>query len=55
MVKINVDTRQPLSAQQKTNYINSRPQSVSWYNQLKNEIKSKPPTIPSTALLDEAT
>ena len=42
MVKINVDTRQPLSAQQKTNYINSRPQSVSWYNQLKNEIKTLP-------------
>ena len=42
MVKINVDTRQPLSAQQKPNYINSRPQSVSWYNQLKNEIKTLP-------------
>ena len=42
MVKINVDTRQPLSAQQKTNYINSRPQSVSWYNQLKNKIKPLP-------------
>ena len=26
----------------KTNYINSRPQSVSWYNQLKNEIKTLP-------------
>ena len=42
VVKINVDTRRPLSAQQKTNYINSRPQSVSWYNQLKNEIKTLP-------------
>lgn len=42
VVKVNVDTRQPLSAQQKTNYINSRPQSVSWYNQLKNEIKTLP-------------
>ena len=42
VVKVNVDTRQPLSAQQKSNYINSRPQSVSWYNQLKNEIKTLP-------------
>lgn len=42
VVKVNVDTRQPLSAQQKTNYINSRPQSVSWYNQLNNEIKTLP-------------
>lgn len=42
VVKMNVDTRRPLSAQQKTNYINSRPQSVSWYNQLKNEIKTLP-------------
>ncbi|ATR80025.1 hypothetical protein NP7_11790 (plasmid) [Moraxella osloensis] len=42
VVKVNVDTRRPLSAQQKTNYINSRPQSVGWYNQLKNEIKTLP-------------
>ena len=42
VVKINTETKQPLSPQQKTDYINSRPQSLGWYNELKDEVKTLP-------------
>ena len=42
VVKINTETKQPLSPQQKTDYVNSRPQSLGWYNELKDEIKTLP-------------
>ena len=42
VVKINTETKQPLSPQQKTDYVNSRPQSLDWYNELKDEIKTLP-------------
>ena len=42
VVKINTETKQPLSPQQKTNYVNSRPQSLGWYNELKDEVKTLP-------------
>nr|WP_260856517.1 hypothetical protein [Moraxella osloensis] len=41
-VKINTENKQPLSPQQKTDYVNSRPQSLGWYNELKDEIKTLP-------------
>ena len=40
VVKINTETKQPLSPQQKTDYVNSRPQSLGWYNELKDEVKT---------------
>ncbi|ONG37155.1 hypothetical protein BKE17_11835 [Enhydrobacter sp. H5] len=42
VVKINTETKQPLSSQQKTDYVNSRPQSLGWYNELKDEVKTLP-------------
>mgnify|MGYP002653123244 CR=1 FL=1 len=42
VVKINTETKQPLSPQQKTDYVNSRPQSLGWYNELKDEVKTLP-------------
>ena len=42
VVKINTETKQPLSPQQKTDYVNSRPQSLDWYNELKDEVKTLP-------------
>lgn len=42
VVKINTETKQPLSPPQKTDYVNSRPQSLSWYNELKDEVKTLP-------------
>lgn len=42
VVKINTETKQPLSPQQKTDYVNSRPQSLDWYNELKDEVKTVP-------------
>ena len=41
-VKINTENKQPLSPQQKTDYVNSRPQSLGWYNELKDEVKTLP-------------
>ena len=40
VVKINTETKQPLSPPQKTDYVNSRPQSLGWYNELKDEVKT---------------
>ena len=42
VVKINTENKQPLSPQQKTDYVNSRPQSVGWYKELKEEVKKLP-------------
>lgn len=42
VVKINTETKQPLSPQQKIDYVNSRPQSLGWYNELKDEVKTLP-------------
>lgn len=42
VVKINTENKQPLSPQQKTDYVNSRPQSLGWYNELKDEVKTLP-------------
>ena len=42
VVKINTETKQPLSPQQKTDYVNSHPQSLGWYNELKDEVKTLP-------------
>nr|WP_309596971.1 relaxase/mobilization nuclease domain-containing protein [Moraxella osloensis] len=42
VVKINTEIKQPLSPQQKTDYVNSRPQSLGWYNELKDEVKTLP-------------
>jgi hypothetical protein len=42
VVKVNTETKQPLSAQQKTDYVNSRQQSVGWYSELKDEVKILP-------------
>ena len=42
VVKINTETKQPLSPPQKTDYVNSRPQSLGWYNELKDEVKTLP-------------
>lgn len=42
VVKINTETKQPLSAKQKIDYVNSRPQTADWYNQLKDEVKTLP-------------
>ena len=42
VVKINTETKQPLSPQQKTDYVNSRPQSLGWYSELKDEVKTLP-------------
>lgn len=42
VVKINTEAKQPLSPQQKTDYVNSRPQSLGWYNELKDEVKTLP-------------
>ena len=42
VVKINTETKQSLSPQQKTDYVNSRPQSLGWYNELKDEVKTLP-------------
>lgn len=42
VVKINTETKQPLSAQQKTDYVNSRPQTAGWYKELKEEVKTLP-------------